>query len=233
LTIVSAGRHRSGGVRWLPTAAVLVAVLLSVLAAAAPAERTAQAIRAGPGIGSSAGPGSVTGVGTSVSDPAGVGGSTGVGSAASSAALAYPTALRIPAIRVATGLIRLSLDPAGVLQPPDAPGVAGWFAGGPVPGDVGPALLAGHIDSHAGPAVFFNLRRLRPGDEVQVDRSDGRTALFRVVQVAAFRKDRFPTEQVYAPTPLAELRLVTCGGQYDRAGRRYLDNIIVQAVLVN
>lgn len=145
---------------------------------------------------------------------------------------AYPTALRIPAIGVATGVVRLGLDASGALQPPDGPDIAGWFAAGPVPGDLGPALLAGHIDSRSGPAVFFRIGRLHAGDEVQVDRSDGRTVVFRVVEVATFPKDRFPTDQVYGPTPLAELRLVTCGGPFDRAAHRYLDNVIVHAVAV-
>ena len=145
---------------------------------------------------------------------------------------ASPVALRIPAIGVSTGLVELSLDSSGALKAPDGPDVAGWFAAGPAPGDVGPAVLAGHIDSKAGPAVFFLLKKLRADDEIQVDRSDGRTVVFRVSTVRTFPKSAFPTEEVYGPTPLPELRLVTCGGPFDRAGGRYLDNVIVHAVAV-
>ncbi|HEY0638208.1 MAG TPA: class F sortase, partial [Pseudonocardiaceae bacterium] len=143
----------------------------------------------------------------------------------------YPTALRIPRIGVdVRGLVGLGLDATGALAAPADPRSAGWFAAGTVPGDQGPALIAGHVDSGAGPAVFFRLSELRDGDEVHVDRSDGRTVAFTVVSVGTYPKDGFPTEQVYGPTPVAELRLVTCGGPFDRAGGRYLDNVIVQAV---
>jgi sortase (surface protein transpeptidase) len=145
-------------------------------------------------------------------------------------AAVFPTVLRIPAIGVTTELVRLNLDATGALAAPEDFGRAGWFAAGTVPGDQGPAVLAGHVDSRDGPAVFFRLRELHEGDEVQVDRSDGRTVSFRVVSVRSYPKDRFPTAEVYGPTPVPELHLVTCGGPFDRAGGRYLDNIVVQAV---
>ena len=152
--------------------------------------------------------------------------------AAADPAVAFPTVLRIPAIGVSTPLVRLGLDASGALQAPESPDVAGWFAGGPVPGDLGPAVLAGHVDSKVGPAVFFRLRQLKAGEEILVERSDGSTVAFSVATVQVFPKDQFPTEQVYRPTPLAELRLVTCGGPFDRAGGRYLDNVVVEAVSV-
>ncbi len=142
----------------------------------------------------------------------------------------FPTVLRIPRIGVTTELVRLGLDRAGALAAPDVFERAGWFEAGPVPGDRGPAVLAGHVDSRDGPAVFFRLKELREGDEVLVDRSDGTTAVFGVASVRTFPKDQFPTAEVYGPTPGAELRLVTCGGPFDRAGGRYLDNVIVHAV---
>lgn len=143
---------------------------------------------------------------------------------------AFPTVLRIPSIGVTTDLVRLNLDATGALAAPTDFARAGWFEAGPVPGDQGPSILAGHVDSRAGPAIFFRLKELKEGDEVQVDRSDGRTVTFRVASVRRFPKDQFPTNDVYGPTPVSELRLVTCGGPFDRAGGRYLDNIIVQAV---
>jgi hypothetical protein len=148
----------------------------------------------------------------------------------------HPRRLRIPSIRVSTeliplGLIPVGMDSAAALEVPTDPDVAGWFTGGPVPGDVGPALLAGHVDSKTGPAVFFRLKTLQPGAEIHVERSDGRTVTFLVHSVRIYPKDRFPTAAVYAPTPVPELRLVTCGGPFDRLGGRYLDNVIVDAVL--
>jgi sortase (surface protein transpeptidase) len=144
---------------------------------------------------------------------------------------AAPVRVRVPAIGVDSELLRLGTDPAGVLIPPDDPDRAGWFTGGAVPGDVGPAVVAGHVDSVEGPAVFARLRELDRGDEVVVDRADGTTARFTVTGVGRYPKDDFPTEAVYGPTPRAELRLVTCGGDFDRSRGSYLDNVVVTAVL--
>ncbi|SDL54417.1 Sortase family protein [Geodermatophilus siccatus] len=137
--------------------------------------------------------------------------------------------VRVPAIGVDSELLRLGTDASGVLVPPDDFARAGWFAGGAVPGDVGPAVVAGHVDSVDGPAVFSRLRDLAPGDEVLVDRADGTTARFTVTGVGRYPKDDFPTEAVYGPTPRAELRLVTCGGDFDRSRRSYEDNVVVFA----
>jgi sortase (surface protein transpeptidase) len=142
---------------------------------------------------------------------------------------AAPVRVRVPAIGVDSELLRLGTDAAGVLLPPDDPDRAGWFTGGAVPGDVGPAVVAGHVDSVEGPAVFARLRELAPGDEVVVDRADGTTARFTVTGVGRYPKDDFPTEAVYGPTPRAELRLVTCGGDFDRSRRSYEDNVVVFA----
>ncbi|MGY1812005.1 class F sortase [Blastococcus sp. SYSU D00820] len=146
-------------------------------------------------------------------------------------AAAEPVRLRVPAIGVDSDLARLGTDAAGALVPPADYGRAGWYAGGPAPGDVGPAVLAGHVDSTAGPAVFFRLRDLAPGDEVLVDRADGTTARFTVTAVDRYAKDAFPTTEVYGPTPDAQLRLITCGGAFDRAARSYRDNVVVHARL--
>jgi len=92
-------------------------------------------------------------------------------------------------------------------------------------------VIAGHVDSHKGPAVFFRLAELADGDEVFVDRADGTTARFPVTSVDRYPKDRFPTEQVYGPTTRAELRLITCGGEFDADARSYRDNVVVSAAL--
>jgi sortase (surface protein transpeptidase) len=144
---------------------------------------------------------------------------------------APPVRVRVPAIGVDSELLRLGTDPAGALVAPDDYDLAGWFAAGAVPGDVGPAVVAGHVDSVDGPAVFARLDELAPGDEVLVDREDGTTAVFTVTGLGRYPKSDFPTEAVYGPTPRAELRLVTCGGEFDRSARSYLDNVVVTAVL--
>jgi sortase (surface protein transpeptidase) len=141
----------------------------------------------------------------------------------------HPTQLRIPSLGVRTALVPLGLDRAGALQVPDDPATAGWYVEGVVPGDVGPAVIAGHVDSATGPAVFYRLAGLRPGAAVEVVRSDGRTARFRVTEVARYPKTGFPTDRVYGPVPGPSLRLITCGGRYDRARRSYSDNVVVYA----
>lgn len=143
-----------------------------------------------------------------------------------------PVRVTIPALNVDSALVDLYTDRAGVLLPPDRPDVAGWFAGGPVPGDVGPAVIGGHVDSEAGPGVFLILEQLREGDQVLVDRSDGTTARFEVRAVSRVPKDRFPTERVYGPAPGPELRLVTCGGTFDQVAQSYRDNVVVEAIRV-
>ncbi|HEX3261091.1 MAG TPA: class F sortase [Pseudonocardia sp.] len=144
-----------------------------------------------------------------------------------------PVAVSIPALSVAGPLEELVADAdTGELAAPADPARAGWYAAGVVPGDRGPAVIGGHVDSRSGPGVFFRLRTLRPGDLVDVTRSDGRTVRFSVIAVALYPKDRFPTEAVYGPTSGPELRLVTCGGTFDRSARSYDDNVVVDAALV-
>ncbi|WP_345771029.1 class F sortase [Geodermatophilus normandii] len=140
-----------------------------------------------------------------------------------------PTRVRVPAIGLDSGLVDLGLDDTGALEAPADFATAGWYAGGPAPGDVGPAVLAGHVDSHRGPAVFARLRELTAGDRVLVDRADGSTATFAVTRVERHPKDAFPTDAVYGPTADAQLRLVTCGGDFDRSVRSYEDNVVVFA----
>ncbi len=143
-----------------------------------------------------------------------------------------PLELRIPAIGVQTGLVPLGVEPDGTLQVPSNYAVAGWYTLGPTPGEVGPAVIAGHIDSYRGPAVFFRLSALRSGDLVRVTEQDALVALFRVYAVGAYPKTSFPTRQVYANTDSPELRLITCGGAFDTGTRSYRDNVVVYARLV-
>lgn len=143
--------------------------------------------------------------------------------------VAAPTQLSIPAIGVATPLIGLGLAADGSMEVPTDFSLAGWYTGGPRPGESGPAVVAGHVDSVDGPAVFSRLGDLRPGDAVDIARADGTTAHFVVERLERFEKQAFPTATVFGPTPRSELRLVTCGGAFDREHRTYLENLVVFA----
>ena len=142
---------------------------------------------------------------------------------------APPTAVEIPAIGVRSGLAELGLDTSGGVEAPNDFDVAGWFSLGPRPGQPGPAVIAGHVDSRDGPAVFYRLHELAPGDEVIVRRADGTTIRFTVTGAETYAKDAFPTDSVYGPVPGPELRLITCGGQFDRSRQQYRDNVVVYA----
>ena len=148
------------------------------------------------------------------------------------ARVARPVSLSIPVIGVHTRLIRLGLTAQGTLQVPASTAVAGWYTGGPRPGQVGSAVIAGHIDSYLGPGVFFRLRLLRPGDRVYVRQAGGTLAVFRVYAEHSYPKDHFPTEKVYGPAPDPELRLITCGGTFNPAIGSYLNNVVVYAAQI-
>jgi Sortase domain len=149
---------------------------------------------------------------------------------------ALPVRLRIPSIGVDTGLLRLGRDGDGAVEVPEGPhkwDMAGWYAGegGTRPGDRGSAVLLGHVDSTSGPAVFYRLHELRPGDQVEVVRADRTVVRFTVDGVEQYPKSRFPTDDVYYPTGTPKLRLVTCGGSFDPVKRHYRSNVIVFASL--
>ena len=148
---------------------------------------------------------------------------------ASQSAGPRPERLRIASIGVDTPLEDLVLNADGTLQAPKDYQHAGWYAQGTSPGDVGPAVIAGHVDSKTSAAVFFRLRDLRQGDIVEVTRA-GKQIKFKVLAVRKYPKAEFPTDEVYGPTPNAQLRLITCGGTFDRNRRSYVDNIVVYAV---
>ena len=145
--------------------------------------------------------------------------------------VADPVRIRIPAIGVDAPVDPLVVDENGVLPPPDTFQGTGWWQDGPEPGEVGPAVIAGHIDSYTGPAVFFRLDQLDSGDEIFVDRADGTTAVFLTQHTERHDKNDFPTRAVYGDTRDAQLRLITCGGEFDEDDRRYLDNVITYAIL--
>lgn len=156
-------------------------------------------------------------------------------SAAQARPAAAPTTVEIPVIGVRSPLIKLGLRPNRSLEvPPDGPGApAGWYSGSPSPGQTGPAVLLGHVNATGGgPGVFADLRALKNGTEIKVTREDGSTARFAVYRAAAYRKNSFPTLEVYGNTKASELRLITCDG-YDPATGEFDDNYVVYAKLTN
>lgn len=159
----------------------------------------------------------------------GLGASTGVPALPRS----VPFHLRVSRVGIDTDLMVLGQAPDHTVEVPpdvdDAP--AGWYGLGATPGEPGPAVVLGHVDSHSGPAVFFNLGSMRAGDKVTVSRVDGSAATFTVDRVARYAKSEFPTRAVYGDVGQATLRLVTCGGRFDRAGGGYAENVIVFATL--
>ncbi len=142
-----------------------------------------------------------------------------------------PTRVRIPAIGVDSELVGLGLQQDGRMEVPPGAFPAGWYTGAPTPGELGPAILAGHVDHGGTAGVFYRLHELDPGDTVEVARQDGSTAVFRVTRVEQHAKDAFPTAAVYSDIDHAGLRLITCGGPFDRQVHSYTDNIVVFAEL--
>jgi hypothetical protein len=146
---------------------------------------------------------------------------------------AEPTQVVIPAIGVRARIVRLGLNPDRSLEVPKDFDEAGWWSGGRRPGERGPAVIAGHVDGRAGPAVFYRLGDLRPGNAVIVLRRDGTRTRFTVQRLERHPKAAFPTARVYGATPRPTLRLITCGGEFDRSTGHYVDNTIVFAVIAD
>lgn len=144
---------------------------------------------------------------------------------------AVPVRIAIDAIGVSAAVGAVGLDPDGTLSLPGDPSAVGWHSGSSVPGDRGPAVMVGHVDSVNGPAVFIGLDDLEPGDVIDVEGGDGTIVSFAVSSVTKHPKEAFPTEAVYGPTPDAELRLLTCGGSFDRDSG-YADNVVVAATAI-
>jgi sortase (surface protein transpeptidase) len=143
-----------------------------------------------------------------------------------------PTAIAIPAIAVhTTGIVALGRRPDGTLGVPVDPGRAGWYAPGPSPGELGPAVIVAHVDSRTGPALFWRLGELRRGQQIDITRADGAVVMFVVDDVERYPKDAFPTVRVYGATAEAELRLITCGGTFEHRTGHYRDNTVVFAHL--
>jgi LPXTG-site transpeptidase (sortase) family protein len=150
-------------------------------------------------------------------------------SASSVTEAARPVSLSIPSIEVRTRLTGLGLQDDGSVEVPTNAALAGWFQRGPVPGTSGSSVILGHVDSTSGPAVFYRLRELRPGDSLAVRLDDGTTVSFRVHSIKTYANEDFPAQRVYGRTGRPELNLVTCGGDYDSANGGYQSNVVVNA----
>jgi len=141
----------------------------------------------------------------------------------------HPLRVRVSGTDIDATIIDLGLNSDGTLEVPKDYSESGWYTGRPVPGELGPSIVVGHVDSTEGPAVFYELRNLEVGDLIEVDRSDGLIAWFKVSEIILVDKVAFPTERVYGPTDAPELRLITCGGSFDKEARSYRGNLIVFA----
>jgi len=140
-----------------------------------------------------------------------------------------PRQVVIPSIEVDAPIIDLGLTPDGALETPTNFDLAGWWAGGTVADEEGPTVIVGHVDDHDGPAVFFRLQELEPGDSIIVVDALGREETFTVVDKGLYDKSSFPTERVYGASDAPTLRLVTCGGEFDRSERSYESNWVIYA----
>ncbi|WP_340684568.1 class F sortase [Amycolatopsis coloradensis] len=148
---------------------------------------------------------------------------------------ADPVSIDVPKIEATSSLIPLGLNADDTIEVPPVtrPMQAGWYVHAPTPGEVGPSVILGHVDGNKQKGIFFRLKELAPGDKVSITREDGVTAEFAVTKVERVAKDRFPTDAVYGDTAEPELRLITCGGVFDKASRNYLDNVIVFARMIS
>lgn len=137
-------------------------------------------------------------------------------------------------VQAPVGSLGTAADGTVEVPPLNKPNLAGWYRGSVTPGQAGNAVILGHVDSHSvGAAVFYRLGDLKPGDLVDVTRTDRSVAIFRVYGVASFAKAKFPTTLVYGPNTKPELRLVTCGGAYNATGHEYVTNVIAVAAMVS
>ncbi|WP_230678254.1 class F sortase [Rhodococcoides fascians] len=140
-----------------------------------------------------------------------------------------PERIEIDAIGVDSDVMDLGLLPDGAMDVPPGGFPAGWYTGSPIPGQLGPSIVAGHVDWAGSPGVFYRLRELQQGDDVSVTAEDGSTVRFVVSAVEQYPKDAFPTQKVYGDLDHPGLRLITCGGQFDSDVASYEDNIVVYA----
>lgn len=232
--LIGGGRRRlrvSAAVGLLLAAAAVLGLALSQQQHA-PQPAAPAALRAGS---ASSAPATAGAAGASGSPSAQPSAAASPSDSQSAAPVAVPTSISIPAIGVHHTLLQLGQNPDGSLQVPPLSDVAtpGWDRLSPRPGQVGPSVIVGHVDGSGGgvKGVFYELGALHPGDTVSISRSDATVAVFRIDAVDEYAKGSFPTLDVYGNTADAQLRLITCGGPFDRATGHYLDNIVAYATL--
>lgn len=150
---------------------------------------------------------------------------------------ADPRRVDVPSVGIKAPVVSRGLDVTGAVEPPpyEEPGTVGWYGSGARPGATGTALFVGHVDTRTEPAVFYGLSAARPGEKVRVTRSDGSVAEFTIDDVQVYSRERFDAREVYGPhePDRAELRLITCGGTFDRESRTYTANVVVSAYLTD
>ena len=163
-------------------------------------------------------------------------GALGTAGRGPSLARSLPVSVDIPAIGVKSRLLRLGVNADGSMQVPSlrtSADLAAWYRYSATPGQMGASVIEGHVDSYRGPAVFYRLGALRPGDTIDVTLADGITAIFRVTGVREYPKSNFPAKSIYGAPGYAALRLITCGGAFDYATGHYLSSTVVFASLVS
>lgn len=143
-----------------------------------------------------------------------------------------PRVLRIPKIGMKRSLVEVGLKKNGSLEVPDSYSIGGWYSGAPTPGELGPAVLVGHVDSPKGYTIFWQLNKLQPGDKIEVDRADGSTAVFKVDEIRRYPQNNFPGQEVYGNISYAGIRVITCGGVFNHKTQHYSENTVVYGSLV-
>lgn len=147
--------------------------------------------------------------------------------------VSLPTKLRIPAVGIEASFeTPLGVDENRVIEVPESYETVGYYKYGPRPGEIGPSVVLGHVDSFEGPAVLYSLGQVKEGERIEIEREDGSVAVFVVDKLERHEQDGFPTAKVYSDLDYAGLRLITCSGVYDHGSRRYSHNLIVFAHLV-
>ncbi len=143
-----------------------------------------------------------------------------------------PVEIKISAIGVDASVTTLGLNPDQTLEVPTDYSQVGWYTGSPTPGEIGPSVMVGHLDSAKAAAVFYKLKDIKLGDRIEIKREDGSIAVFEAESMELFSQDNFPTKKVYGPIDYAGLRLITCAGTFESSTGHYSDNLVVFAKLV-
>jgi sortase (surface protein transpeptidase) len=144
---------------------------------------------------------------------------------------ALPLHIRIPSIGVDTDIVPVGLNQDDSIAMPPSVDVGAWYSGSPTPGELGPAIIAGHVDNYKGIGAFFRLREMQAGQLIYIDRADGSTATFKVADIKQVPQANFPTQEVFGNINYAGLRVITCGGAFNTSTHEYEDNIVVFAIL--